>query len=184
MGLKERQEQEQPKVEEQPGQPTAEDVEMDKLRKQMEVDTLTTDSITAKTRRLAAEKGYTKVESLLAREAGIIEKEAELEEEAIRVSAIVAKNTEILARTTEAKTQVSAERQELKADIKRKQAFELFFEASGSKWKNEQVEKELKWLFVKFAGIAYGTTKDDEAWRHVSRLQRLWQGLGKEGDGQ
>ena len=168
---------EQPKTDE---QPTVEDIEMAKLTKQIAVDKLVTSSITAKTERLAAEAGYEKSGDLLAREAGIIEKETELEAAAMKLKAIGNKNAEILARIAEARTQVRTERQQLKADLKLMQDFELNFESSGSKWKKEQVEKELKWLFIKFAGQVYGYKRDDEAWQHVRRLEKLWLGLEKE----
>ena len=161
---------------------TARDLELAEIKKQMEVDSLVADSIVTKARRLAAENSYEKVENLLAREAGIIEKETKLEITARELGAINAKNTEILARIAEVKAQVRAERQGLKADIKYKQDFELNFEASGSKLKKEQVEKELHWLFVKFAGQVYGGVKDNEAWSHVRRLEKLWLGLEKGGN--
>jgi len=171
----EREKEQEAKVGEQPEQ-----TEHDKLIEETELLELKARLEEANTHLKVAKAGYDKVSDLLAREAGIIDKETELETTARELGAINAKNAEILAKIADAKAQVATERQGLKADIKSKQDFELFYKASGSKWKNEQVEKELHWLFVKFAGQVYGYKRDDEAWQHVRRLEKLWLGLEKE----
>jgi len=102
MSFKEELEKEKEKEQEAKVEQPTEDTELIELNKQIEKDSLVADSIAAKARRMAAEAGYTSVKDLLAREAGIAEKEAFLAMGLKKVEVREAKAAEVISRLTEA----------------------------------------------------------------------------------
>lgn len=105
----------EPVVREQPVEATIEPVETEKERLQRETEEAELRLKHRKATKLLDECQSCEATKIANKElaSSLAEKEAELAEGAIKVSAIVAKNTEILAKITEAKTQVKKEAEEV-----------------------------------------------------------------------
>jgi len=103
------------KPEEQPVETTTTPVETEKemLQRETELLELKARHEEANSRLKVAKAGYAKVSDLLAREAGIIDKETELEAEASELVRTSKKNAEILAKIADAKVQVREEVKEV-----------------------------------------------------------------------